>query len=100
LAIGPVQRRLAAILAADVAGYSRLVGTDEVGTHERLRAHLGELINRTSCVANEGCSDRISLPAVLMRRNINQTAEKPENVTTPRTGDPGSHNHREFGEYR
>src|SRR3984893_3365813 len=34
----PVERRLAAILAADVAGYSRLMGVDEEGTHERLRA--------------------------------------------------------------
>ena len=31
-------RRLAAILAADVAGYSRLMGADEEGTHERLKA--------------------------------------------------------------
>ena len=31
-------RRLAAILAADVAGYSRLIGADESGTLERLRA--------------------------------------------------------------
>ncbi|HJU18799.1 MAG TPA: adenylate/guanylate cyclase domain-containing protein [Stellaceae bacterium] len=40
-----VVRRLAAILAADVAGYSRLMGADEEGTHERLKAHLGELVN-------------------------------------------------------
>src|SRR5437763_14199751 len=40
----PAARRLAAILAADVAGYSRLMGADEEGTHERLRAHLRELI--------------------------------------------------------
>ena len=33
-----VERRLAAILAADVAGYSRLIGADEGGTLERLRA--------------------------------------------------------------
>jgi adenylate cyclase len=38
-------RRLAAILAADVAGYSRLMGTDEEGTHERLKAHLVELVD-------------------------------------------------------
>jgi adenylate cyclase len=37
-------RRLTAILAADVAGYSRLMGADEEGTHERLRAHFGELV--------------------------------------------------------
>jgi adenylate cyclase len=36
-------RRLAAILATDVAGYSRLMGADEEGTHERLKAHLCEL---------------------------------------------------------
>jgi adenylate cyclase len=41
----PPVRRLAAILAADVAGYSRLMGADEEGTHERLHAHLGELVN-------------------------------------------------------
>jgi adenylate cyclase len=38
-------RRLAAILAADVAGYSRLVGADEEGTHERLKAHLIEVVD-------------------------------------------------------
>src|SRR5271170_2413257 len=41
----PAVRRLAAILAADVAGYSRLMGADEEGTHERLKAHLRELVN-------------------------------------------------------
>jgi adenylate cyclase len=38
-------RRLTAILDADVAGYSRLMGADEEGTHERLKAHLQELVN-------------------------------------------------------
>jgi hypothetical protein len=42
---GRVERRLAAILAADVAGYSRLMGADEEGTHERLKAHLQELVD-------------------------------------------------------
>jgi adenylate cyclase len=40
-----VERRLAAILAADVAGYSRLVGIDEEGTLARLRALRRELID-------------------------------------------------------
>jgi hypothetical protein len=35
----PSVRRLTAILAADVAGYSRLMGADEEGTHERLKEH-------------------------------------------------------------
>src|SRR6516165_4058003 len=38
-------RRLAAILAADVAGYSRLMGADEEGTLERLKALRHELID-------------------------------------------------------
>jgi adenylate cyclase len=38
-------RRLAAILAADVAGYSRLMGTDEEGTHERVQAHRREFVD-------------------------------------------------------
>ena len=40
-----VERRLAAILAADVAGYSRLMGADEVGTLTALKAHRRELID-------------------------------------------------------
>jgi TolB-like protein/class 3 adenylate cyclase/tetratricopeptide (TPR) repeat protein len=38
-------RRLTAILAADVAGYSRLMGADEEGTHERLKAHRRALVD-------------------------------------------------------
>jgi adenylate cyclase len=41
----PAVRRLAAILAADVAGYSRLMGADEEGTHERLKAHRRGLVD-------------------------------------------------------
>jgi TolB-like protein/class 3 adenylate cyclase len=40
-----VERRLAAILAADVAGYSRLIEADEVGTLSRLKALRAELID-------------------------------------------------------
>src|SRR5436309_5161877 len=38
-------RRLSAILAADVAGYSRLMGADEEGTLERLKAYRRQLID-------------------------------------------------------
>ncbi len=38
-------RRLTTILAADVASYSRLMGADEEGTYERLKAHLQQLVN-------------------------------------------------------
>jgi class 3 adenylate cyclase/pimeloyl-ACP methyl ester carboxylesterase len=40
-----MQRRLAAILAADVVGYSRLMGADEMGTLTSLKSHRGELID-------------------------------------------------------
>ena len=40
-----VERRLAAILAADVAGYSRLMGTDEEGTLASLRAHRRDFLD-------------------------------------------------------
>ena len=39
-----VERRLAAILAADVVGYSRLMEVDETGTLARLKAHRLELV--------------------------------------------------------
>ena len=39
-----MERRLAAILAADVVGYSRLMGLNEAGTLAALKAHRGELI--------------------------------------------------------
>jgi len=45
-------RRLAAILAADVAGYSRLMGADEEGTLERLKALRRELLDPKIAVHN------------------------------------------------
>ncbi len=38
-----MDRKLTAILYADVAGYSRLTGADEKGTYESLKVHLGAL---------------------------------------------------------
>ena len=40
-----VNRRLAAMLCADIAGYSRLMGADEEGTLAALKAHRRELID-------------------------------------------------------
>src|SRR4051794_5642632 len=42
-----VERKLAAILAADVAGYSRLMGLDDEGTLASLNAHRAELVDRS-----------------------------------------------------
>ena len=64
-------RRLAAILAADVAGYSRLMGADEEGTHERLKAHLRELVepkikeHRGRIVKNTGDGFLAEFPSVV-----------------------------------
>ena len=43
----PVERRLTAILAADVAGYSRLIGADEEGTLAQLKAFRKALVDPT-----------------------------------------------------
>jgi class 3 adenylate cyclase len=64
-------RRLTAILAADVAGYSRLMGADEDGTHERLKAHLQELVDpkikehRGRVVKNTGDGFLAEFPSVV-----------------------------------
>ena len=42
---GRVERRLAAILAADVAGYSRLMGIDEEGTLAALKDHRRAVVD-------------------------------------------------------
>ena len=41
-----VERRLAAVLVADVAGYSRLMGVDEVGTLAALKRRRREVVDR------------------------------------------------------
>ena len=45
MAADRVERRLSAIFVADVAGYSRLMGADEEGTHARLNEHLSALLH-------------------------------------------------------
>jgi TolB-like protein len=86
-------RRLTAILAADVAGYSRLMGADEEGTHERLKAHLGELVepkigeHRGRAVKNTGDGllaefasvvDAVRCAVEVQRGMINREREVPE----------------------
>src|ERR1700736_4500763 len=89
----PVERRLAAILAADVAGYSRLMGADEQGTHERLTAHLRQLVDpkiaehRGRIVKNTGDGmlaefpsvvDAVRCAAEVQRGMADRNAETPE----------------------
>jgi hypothetical protein len=67
-----VERRLAAILAADVAGYSRLMGVDEVGTLAALKSHRREVVDPASLSITAGSSRLpatacwLSSPALLM----------------------------------
>jgi class 3 adenylate cyclase len=67
-------RRLAAILAADVVGYSRLMGADEEGTHERLKAHLRQLID-PKIKEHRGPTDRASGCAGLHSAGTRRTVE-------------------------
>src|SRR5712664_1321423 len=90
----PVERHLAAILAADVAGYSRLMGADEEGTLDRLKVlrreladpkikeHRGRIVKTTGdgcwwssavsstrCAARSTCSARWRCATLPSRRN-------------------------------
>jgi TolB-like protein/tetratricopeptide (TPR) repeat protein len=66
-----IERRLAAILAADVAGYSRLVGADEEGALARFNAHVRELIQpsvrerRGRIIRTMGDSVLVEFPSVV-----------------------------------
>src|SRR6266478_5613048 len=86
-------RRLGAILAADVAGYSRLVGADEEGTHERLKVHLRQLVDpkisehRGRTVKNTGDGmlvefssvvDAVRCAAEIQRAMVDRNAETPD----------------------
>src|SRR5216684_2436691 len=89
----PVERRLTAILAADVAGYSRLMGADEERTHERFRTHCRELVDpkikehRGRIVKNTGDGMLVEFPSVvdavrcaaeIQRAMIDRNADIPE----------------------
>src|ERR1700716_4043086 len=90
-----MQRRLAAILAADVVGYSRLMGTDEIGTITSLKSHRRELVDPSiaehrgrivkttgdgmlvefaSVVDAVSCS--VHIQRSMVRRNVTVPAEK------------------------
>jgi TolB-like protein/class 3 adenylate cyclase/Flp pilus assembly protein TadD len=89
----PAVRRLAAILAADVAGYSRLMGADEEGTLNRLKAHRRELVDpkvsehRGRIVKTTGDGMLVEFPSVvdavrcaveIQRSMVDRNAKEPE----------------------
>jgi class 3 adenylate cyclase len=66
----PVERKLAAILSADVAGYSRLMGADEIGTLATLSVHrevIDELIRQRNgrIASTAGDSILAEFPSVM-----------------------------------
>jgi TolB-like protein/class 3 adenylate cyclase len=71
MASDQVKRKLAAIVAADIAGYSRLMGVDEAGTLARLKEHRRELIDpknkqyRGRVVKTTGDGILIEFPSVV-----------------------------------
>jgi TolB-like protein/class 3 adenylate cyclase len=88
-----VERRLAAIMAADVVSYSRLMGTDEVGTLRKLKAHRRELIDpaiaghRGRMVKTTGDGmlvefasvvDAVACAVAIQRGMLSRNAEEPE----------------------
>jgi class 3 adenylate cyclase len=51
-----VERRLSAILAADIAGYSALMGADEAGTVRDLKGHQAVVLSWLASSAGAQCS--------------------------------------------
>src|SRR4051812_45306203 len=87
------ERRFAAILVADVAGYSRLMGRDEIGTLSRLQAHRRELIEplvaeRRGRIVNfpgdnamcefPGAVDAIEFAVAMQRALVERERDAPE----------------------
>jgi adenylate cyclase len=94
LAVEQVERRLAAVLAADVAGYSRLMGTDEEGTLARLKAvrkalvdpaiasHRGRIVKTTGdgmLVEFASAVDAVRGAVEVQRGMAEQNASVPQN---------------------
>jgi len=90
--VAPEQRKLAVILAADVAGYSRLTGADEEGTLARLRAlrsnlfdptisaHHGRVVKRTgdgALIEFRSVVDAVRCAIVVQNRMVEHNAGLP-----------------------
>src|SRR5215468_3247157 len=90
-----VERKLAAILAADVAGYSRLMGVDEAGTLAQLKAHRRELIDpkiaehRGRVVKTTGDGILIEFPSVV--EAVGCAVELQQSMSERNSDVPGDH---------
>lgn len=82
-----VERRLAAVLAADVAGFSRLFGADEEGVLARLRALRAEVIN-PEVVARDGRVFKNTGDGRIPQRRLGNPlrARNPADIREPQRG--------------
>ena len=95
-----LERRLSAILAADVVGYSRLMGANEVGTLTSLKSHRAELIDPTIAehqgriVKLTGDGMLVEFPSVVnaveCAAEIQREMRGPQSATFPRTAGSSS----------
>ncbi len=88
-----VQRRLAAVLAADIAGYSALMGVDEAGTVRTFKGHMtalepiiglngGRIVKSTGdgfLVEFSSVVDAVSYAAAMQRRMAERNRDQPKN---------------------
>ncbi len=70
-----MERRLAAIVCADVAGYSRMMGADEAGTHAAFKAHRSAIypiiLNHGGrIVKNTGDGFLLEFPSIVGRNRV------------------------------
>ena len=99
-------RRLAAILAADVAGYSRLIGADEEGTLNRLRLIRAEVIDpriieyRGRIVKTTGDGVLAVFSSFMIHRVRNMAARYRQNLTPMRPNHPDRIRRCSLGQYR
>ena len=95
-----MERRLSAIMAADVVGYSRLMGTNEVGTLTALKDHRAELIDpniaehQGRIVKLTGDGMLVEFPSVVnaveCATDIQREMRDPATPTCPRTAGSNS----------
>ena len=82
-----MERRLAAILVADMVGYSRLMEADEASTLARQKAHRAELVDPKIAGYNGRIVKLMGAPAARRHRAGISTSNRPKAVANSATGD-------------
>jgi hypothetical protein len=83
------QRKLAAVLAADVVGYTRLMGRDEVGTLARLKEHRAQQLGRVPPAPPESsCGSLPPLRGAITRHLLFRRMSFKPRIVVPRRAKP------------